>query len=380
MKILHASRESRADYRYGMGRANAMLLDGLKQQGVSADFFCSSDLNGDSLQLITSQFEKLAKFFPESLRPVLQVMITAWETGRAAGRSVIAHGYTHLHCHDAVIAAGARAELKNHPVAWGISQHGYHCISRALHGFVHPLPLWFRAVLWHWERRVVSRANWVICPTASGRVNLARELRLSADARWHAIPHPLPILNPPEKSQARHSLGWSDELRYILAVGQLIPLKRFERIIDAMTSLPDDCRLVILGDGDKNPHLLRAERLGLPPPIMTTTDEVATYLAAADVFVSASATESFGMAILEAMAAGLPVISTNVGGVADVVGDAAELVNPDGSDLAAQMKRVMEDSELRAKLAFKSTQRIQQWPDRNEVAQRYLRVYENFRM
>lgn len=145
-----------------------------------------------------------------------------------------------------------------------------------------------------------------------------------------------------------------------------------------MTSLPDDCRLVILGDGDKNPYLLRAERLGLPPPIMTTTDEVATYLAAADVFVSASATESFGMAILEAMAAGLPVISTNVGGVADVVGDAAELVNPDGSDLAAQMKRVMEDSELRAKLAFKSTQRIQQWPDRNEVAQRYLRVYENF--
>lgn len=377
MKILHASRESRSDCRYGMGRANIMLLDGLKQNGILIDFICSSDLEPDSIRRATNWTRKLAKIFPKTFFSTLHLMVTAWETGRTAGRSAIAQGYTHLHCHDAVVAAGARAELHGHSIAWGVSQHGYNCVSHALHQYIHPLPLWFRFLLWHWERRVLSSADWIICPTSSGRANLALELQLSMDARWHAIPHPLPALSFPKKDDARYALGWDSGLRYILAVGQLIPLKRFELIIDAMAYLPDNCRLVILGDGDKDPYLLRAESLGLAPPVMTSTDTVGLYLAAADIFVSASATESFGMAILEAMMAGLPVVCTKVGGVADVVGDAAELVNPDGSNLVARLQYLIKNPMRCTELALKSSHRVRQWPDRKSVARQYLQVYEN---
>lgn len=377
MKILHASRESRADYRYGMGRANAMLLDGLRQNGISADFVCSSDLDADSIQWVTNRTEKFAKILPKTLYPILHMMFTTWETGRMAGRSAIAGGYTHLHCHDTVVAAGARSVLQGHSIAWGISQHGYSCVSRALHQYIQPLPLWFRAVLWRWERQVLSKANWIIFPTTSGLTNLAQELKLSINARWHAIPHPLPTMNIPKKNDARHALGWNSELRYILAVGQLIPLKRFELIIDAMVSLPDNYRLVILGDGDGAPYLLRAESLGLAPPVITATDTVSLYMAAADIFVSASATESFGMAILEAMMASLPVVCTKVGGVADVVGDAAELVNPDCSDLVIRLEYLIKNPTHWTESALKSGQRIRQWPDRKSVAQQYLQVYAN---
>jgi len=377
MKILHASRESRADYRYGMGRANTLLLDGLKQNGISADFVCSSDLDADSIQRVANWAEKLAKFFPNTLYPVLHTMITTWETGRMAGRSAIASGYTHLHCHDTVVAAGARSVLQGHSITWGISQHGYSCVSRALHQHIQPLPLWFRVVLWHWERQVLSRANWIIFPTTSGLKNLAQELKLPVNPRWHAIPHPLPAMNIPKKNDARHALRWNSELQYILAVGQLIPLKRFELIIDAMAYLPDNCRLVILGDGDKAPYLQRAKEIGVHPPLITSTDTVGLYLAAADIFVSASATESFGMAILEAMMTGLPIVCTKVGGVADVVGDAAELINPDCSDLVTRLEYLIKNPAHSKKLALKSGQRIRQWPDRKSVTQQYLQVYAN---
>lgn len=196
------------------------------------------------------------------------------------------------------------------------------------------------------------------------------------NTRWHAIPHPLPAISLSKKNEARHALGWNSELLYILAVGQLIPLKRFELIIDAMPYLPDNCRLVILGDGDKELYLLRAKEIGVCPPLITSTDTVGLYLAAADIFVSASATESFGMAILEAMMAGLPVVCTKVGGVADVVGDAAELARPDGSDLVTKLEYLIKNPAYRTELALKSSHRIKQWPDRKSVAQQYLQVYE----
>lgn len=360
-----------------MGRAITLLLDGLRQNGISADFICSSDLKADSIQRITTLSRKLAKFFPETFFPVLQLMVTAWETGRMAAKTAIEHGYTHLHCHDSVVAAGAQTLLDGHSIAWGISQHGYNCISYALHQYIHPLSLWFRLLLWHWERRILAKARWIICPTSSGRANLALESKLPINARWHAIAHPLPVMSFPKKDEARRNLGWSDGWQYILAVGQLIPLKRFELIIDAMADLPDRCRLVILGDGDQTPYRQRAERLGILPPIMTSTDTVGPYLAAADIFVSASATESFGMAILEAMMAGLPIVCTRVGGVADVVGDAAELAKPDGSDLASRLKHLIENPAYCAELILKSSYRIKHWPDHHSVAKRYLQVYED---
>ena len=72
-------------------------------------------------------------------------------------------------------------------------------------------------------------------------------------------------------------------LRYVVAVGQLIPLKRFELLIDAMVTLSDDCRLVLLDDGDRAPYQARAAGLGIAVPVMTSTEDISSYLASADI-------------------------------------------------------------------------------------------------
>ncbi|MGG7056058.1 glycosyltransferase family 4 protein [Nitrosomonas sp. ANs5] len=375
LKILHASREIRADSRYGMGRVNASLLKGLNQIGIQSDYICASDMDAASLAQAAHWRKQLARLCPADIQPVVHVLVSAWQTGRMAARRAIDQAYTHLHCHDAVVAAGASHELAGQRIAWGISEHGFSCVAQALHAYIQPLPRWLRWLLWQWERRVTRAANWIVCPTVSGRANLASELKLPIDARWHAIPHARPDLNLPEKRSARRILGWDQRSRYLLAVGQLIPLKRFELIIDAMTALPTDWRLVLLGDGDAAPYLARAERLGIAPPIITAADDVGPYLAAADAFVSASQTESFGMAILEAMTAGLPIVCTQVGGVSDVVGEAAELAAADGSDLAQRLSTVLADPAHCTTLAARSRARAEQWPDQKAVAREYHAMY-----
>lgn len=375
MKILHACRETYAESRYGMGRANALLLEGLNHLDVRADYFCSSDLDASVQKQIEQQAKSLSSFCTAELRGLLRIIATAWHTGRVAAHVAITNHYTHVHCHDAVVAAGAHHVLRGHSISWGFSQHGFNCIAQALHHYVQPLPLWLRGVLWLWERRIAQKTDWIVCPTQLGCDNLARELRLVPDSRWHAIFHALPQLDFPEKQAARTALGWDAHLRYIVAVGQLIPLKRFELLIDAMVALPDDCQLVLLGDGDRTPYQERAARLGIAAPMMTSTDNVAPFLAAADIFVSASSTESFGMAVLEAMAAGLPVITARAGALEEVVADAAELAAPDAVDLVECLRRVVHDPARYAALVQKSRIRAAGWPDKLAIAQRYLAIY-----
>ena len=81
--------------------------------------------------------------------------------------------------------------------------------------------------------------------------------------------------------------------------------------------------------------------------------KIPTLLASADLFVRLSRKEGFGVSFLEAMAAGVPIIATSIGGIPDFVidGKTGMLVAPDHPYEAAQsMKRVLEDPELRGRL------------------------------
>jgi len=146
----------------------------------------------------------------------------------------------------------------------------------------------------------------------------------------------------------------------IVSTSSLIPRNGLDTLIEAVALLPKSINweLVIAGDGPENANLksqisnLKMEdRIKLVGRVKNS--DIPDLLSTADLFVRLSRKEGFGVSFLEAMAAGVPIIATSVGGIPDFVldGKTGMLVAPDHPYEAAQsMKRVLEDPELRGRL------------------------------
>ncbi|WP_318208922.1 glycosyltransferase [Streptomyces sp. SJL17-1] len=134
---------------------------------------------------------------------------------------------------------------------------------------------------------------------------------------------------------ARGVLGLPDDAYVVGGVGRLTPGKRFERLVRAVASIPD-VRLLLVGEGEQRAELLRvarecgaADRVLLagacedPPNTDRPGPSLPELLAAMDVFVSTSPDETFGLAVVEALAAGLPVLYVACPAIDDLTPEAA---------------------------------------------------------
>lgn len=113
----------------------------------------------------------------------------------------------------------------------------------------------------------------------------------------------------------RKDLRFKDSDFVIISVGRLVPGKGFCTILDAMELLPDSYKLVIIGSGPQHDELEeRINMKGLKERVVMTGSirNVENYLKSGDLYVSASHTEGFGLTIIEASAAGLPVLATRI--------------------------------------------------------------------
>jgi glycosyltransferase involved in cell wall biosynthesis len=161
---------------------------------------------------------------------------------------------------------------------------------------------------------------------------------------------------PDERAAARSLLGISDAQLVIMAVGSLKPLKGFDVLIRAAAPLLKTragARLVFVGDG-VNREMLHtlAKELGVADQVVIAglRDDVDVLLRAADVLALSSRTEALPTVILEAMATGLPVVATRVGGVPELVEPdrSATLVPPnDEAALRAALERLADAPDLR---------------------------------
>lgn len=136
---------------------------------------------------------------------------------------------------------------------------------------------------------------------------------------------------PQPRAEARARLGLPDDARVLISVGALVERKGFHRVIDCLPELmqaqPNLHYLVVGGanpEGDMLPELrAQVARLGLDARVhflgALPPDELKWPLSAADVFVLATRNEGWANVFLEAMACGLPVVATDVGGNAEVV-------------------------------------------------------------
>jgi len=146
----------------------------------------------------------------------------------------------------------------------------------------------------------------------------------------------------------------------IIFVARFDPAKDHPTLLRALRSVPD-VDLVLVGDGDSRPameHL--ASDLGISERVhfLGRRHDIPQLLKLADIYVHASNYEGFGIAAVEAMSAGLPVVASNIPGLREVVKDAGLLVPPrDDQALARTLCEVLKSKQVRQQMAIASRKR-----------------------
>jgi len=214
-----------------------------------------------------------------------------------------------------------------------------------------------------WIRRAATR---VIIDAECTRADTARVLGMPGD-RLDVVPLARGTFAPPvPMAELRRGLGMGDE-PYVLCVGTLEPRKNLVRLVAAFRRLSADLglvRLVLAGPWGWRAGPLRAalrERQARRPITVTGAVDagmLSALYAGATVFAYPSLYEGFGLPVLEAMAAGVPVLTSAGGACAEVAGDAALLADPASVDaIAAALDRLLRSEDERRSRAARGARR-----------------------
>ena len=163
--------------------------------------------------------------------------------------------------------------------------------------------------------------------------------------------------------RSRLTQGHPDD-KLILYIGRLSAEKEIERCRDVLAALPG-VRLALVGDG---PHCEKLERYFAGTPTFFAGflrgEELASAYASGDAFFLASRTETLGLVLMEAMAAGCPVVAPRAGGVSDIVQDGVTgcLYDPDRpGDAVEAVSRLLLDSDHHAQMSRAARHDAEQW-------------------
>ncbi|MBI2298881.1 MAG: glycosyltransferase, partial [Armatimonadetes bacterium] len=195
--------------------------------------------------------------------------------------------------------------------------------------------------LWLAQPALSRRADRVVCISGAGRGWLVARQGLAPE-RIEVVPNGIDVAYyaSGERAAARAELGLNDGMVAIGTAGRMVPVKDHALLLRAFTRLREgmpSARLVLAGDGplrEATEALARELGIASDTQFLGLRQDVPNVLAALDVFCLPSRSEGLPLAILEAMAAGLPVVATAVGGVVESVEARVGRLGPAG-DAAA---------------------------------------------
>jgi glycosyltransferase involved in cell wall biosynthesis len=274
-------------------------------------------------------------------------------------RSVTAARIDLVHAHGFRAAAAARLALSGRRVPLVVTLHN--TMANGGPGSVLSTRL---------ERFAVAGAR-VVLGASNDLVLRARDIG-ARDVGFGPVAAPDLMAPTRSREQIRTELGVGDRQVLLLAVGRLAPQKDYPLMLDALhrsAVIPDPAAraviLMIAGEGPLRAELqAQIDRLGLPARLLGPRTDVADLLSAADLFLLSSQWEARPLVIQEAMRAGVPLLATAVGGIPDLVGDAAALVpHADPEAYARALTALIRDCGERARRAAAGLDQAKAWPD-----------------
>jgi glycosyltransferase involved in cell wall biosynthesis len=238
----------------------------------------------------------------------------------------------------------------NRSARWVAFHHGYAATDRTTQ---------FSNQLDRWSLRAADRVLTVCQPFAEELES--RGVRANHIRVQHMPVRPFGVVDSDRKDKLRAQLGIAESTMVVLSVGRLSKEKGHEDLIRAFRTFlrqtPNiSARLVLVGDGPERSRLMSlCERFKLGEDVMLVghQDDVSPYYSVADLFVLPSHIEGSPMALLEAMAAGVPVIATDAGGVSELAShemDALLVRKHDIAALSGAISRMLENADLRERL------------------------------
>jgi glycosyltransferase involved in cell wall biosynthesis len=205
-----------------------------------------------------------------------------------------------------------------------------------------------------------------------------------ANVTYGTVGIDIPVLDKvPRKSPVNRR-----ESRIILYVGNLTPPRRADTVIQAMhrvVEIAKDCQLFLVGEGNLRSSLESlTDELDLSSHVHfcgpLPRDQVLAMLPNADVFVHCSNHEGLGIAIMEAMGAGLPVVASRVGGVPDLVheGKTGFMLSPDDVEgYADRIISLLKNDQLRKQLGANGRSFAEKYLNKDAILSQTEKVYQD---
>jgi glycosyltransferase involved in cell wall biosynthesis len=227
-------------------------------------------------------------------------------------------------------------------------------------------------------QRLVARGADLTLGASSDLV--AEAVRMGARrARLAPVAAPALPVATVSREDERAQLGLSADDLLVLTVSRLAPQKNLGMLADVAAAVRDrvDLHFVVVGEGPERSALeRRIAHDGSRIRLLGHRDDMPSLLHAADLALLTSTWEARALVAQEALLSGLPLVSTRVGGIEELVGDAAVLVEPgDAAGTARRLIALADDPQERARLASASLRQAAGWPDEDDVVEDLLAGY-----
>ena len=215
--------------------------------------------------------------------------------------------------------------------------------------------------------KILSWISQALISIGTNVMNDLLKVSIGRAEKFHVIFPGLQDLDVVPKAQARQELGLDPDKLYVVFVGRLTQIKRPDRLVEIAAELKKvypNVHLLVAGAGELfDVTKSEAESQELPMTFYGWRNDIARILCASDIAILCSDNEGIPLTLIQAAQAGLPIVSTDVGSVSDIVkhGISGTLVGCSSTELAQGLKVLIQDQGLRDSFGLAGKKRANEY-------------------